>query len=113
MGADINDYVYFGEEIDGKITKIYYTILNNENLKWNILSLSKSVPKEDIFIDYSGKIYVNDSAEKIITELTTRKSINYEGEFVQIYADGIIYKSGNKLIKNKLESAKSSAQNYN
>ena len=107
LGTDINDYVYFGEEIDGKITKIYYTILNNEKLKWSILSLSKSVPKEDISIDYSGKIYIKDNNGKIVTELTTKKSINYNGEFVQIYSDGIIYKSGNKLIKTKLDSVKS------
>ena len=107
LGTDINDYVYFGEEVDGKITKIYYTILNNNKLKWNILSLSKSVPKEDICIDYSGKIYVNDSVGKMVAELTTKKSINYEGEFVQIYTDGIIYKSGNKLIKAKIDSVNS------
>lgn len=111
LGTDINDYVYFGDEIDGKITKIYYTTLNNETLKWNVLSLSKAVLKDDIFIDYSGKIYINDSDEKAVTELTTRKTISYEGEFVQIYSEGIIYKSGNKLIKIQLEPKKASEHN--
>ena len=107
LGADINDYVYFGEESEGKITKIYYTILNKDELKWNILALSKSIPKEDIFIDYSGKIYINDNETKSVTELTTKKTINYEGDFVQIYSKGIIYKSGDKLIKKQLEPKKS------
>lgn len=111
LGTDINDYVYFGEESDGKITKIYYTMLNKDELKWNILSLSKSVPKEDICIDYSGKIYINDSETKSVTELTTKKTINYDGEFVQIYSEGIIYKSGNKLIKKQLEPKNSQKEN--
>lgn len=111
LGADINDYVYFGEEVNGSITKIYYTTLNGENLKWNILELSKSVSKEDISIDYSGKIYINDKVSKTVTELTTRKAINYEGEFLQVYSDGIISKTGNKLVKKELNPKKSSSQN--
>ena len=86
-------------------------IKNNETLKWNVLSLSKAVLKDDIFIDYSGKIYINDSDEKAVTELTTRKTISYEGEFVQIYSEGIIYKSENKLIKIQLEPKKTSEHN--
>lgn len=111
LGTDINDYVYFGEEVDGKITKIYYTILNEEKLKWNILTLSKAVKKEDICIDYSGKIYVNDSEGKTVTELTTRKAISYEGEFIQIYSEGIIYRKGDKIFKKQLESKNESSVN--
>ena len=111
LGTDINDYVYFGEEVDGYISKIYYAVLNDEQLKWNILSLSKAVEKKDINIDYSGKIYVNDRENKIVTELTSGKTINYEGEFIQIYSEGIISKVDNKLIKNQLEPKKVSVQN--
>lgn len=106
LGADINDNVYFGDEVDGKIAKIYYCILNNEKLKWNILSLSMPVYKDDIFIDYSGKIYINDSLNKSVTELTSGKIINYDGDFIQIYSDGVISKVENSLIKNKLENKK-------
>ena len=31
LGTDINDNVYFGEEVNEKITKIYYTVLSDEN----------------------------------------------------------------------------------
>lgn len=106
LGADINDYVYFGDEVDEKITKIYSTILNNENLKWNIISLQKPALKSDVLIDYSGKIYINDSDEKTVTQLKTGKTIGYEGEFIQIYSEGIICKSGDNIVKVKLEPKK-------
>ena len=102
LGADINDYVYFGEESDGYITKICYSILSDEQLKWNVLTLSKAVEKNDITIDYSGKIYINDKESNQVTELTSGKTIKYEGEFVQVYSEGIISKVENKLIKNQL-----------
>lgn len=103
LGADVNDNVYFGEVSDKKIKKIYSTILSEKNRKWNEIKLTKPVDKEDIIIDYSGKIYVNNKAEGSVLELTSNKSIKYKGDFVQSYSKGIISRVDNKLIKNKLE----------
>ncbi|MGN0145459.1 MAG: hypothetical protein ACI398_10765 [Clostridium sp.] len=111
LGADINDYVYFGEECDGYITKICYSMLSDEQLKWNVLTLSKAVEKNDICIDYSGKIYIDDRNNNLVTELTSGKTIKYDGEFVQVYSDGIISRVGNRLIKNQLEPKNLSNQN--
>ena len=101
LGADVNDNVYFGELVDNKIKEIYYTVLSDKNRKWNELTLTKSVDKEDITIDYSGKVYVNNKSESSVLELTSNKLIKYKGTFVQSYSKGIISRVGDKLIKNK------------
>jgi hypothetical protein len=102
LGNDINDNVYFGEEVKGKITKIYYSMLNEGKIKWNILVLPKPVDKEDIIIDYSGKIYVNDKSASSVLELISKKTIKYEGKILQSYSKGIISKNDNKLIKSEI-----------
>jgi hypothetical protein len=106
LGTDINDNVYFGEQVNGQITKIYYTVLNSKKLQWHTLTLPKPVAKEDIFIEYSGKVYVNNKAENNALELVSKKIVKYEGEMVQAYSKGVISKSGNKLIKNEIEEPK-------
>jgi len=103
LGADVNDVVYFGDVVDNKIKKIYYTVLSDKNRKWSELKLTKPVYKEDIIIDYSGKVYVNNKSEGSVIELTSNKSIKYKGDFVQSYSKGIISRVDNKLMKNKLE----------
>jgi hypothetical protein len=102
LGTDINDKVYFGEEVEQKITKIYYTILNNEKLQWYTLTLPKPVDKKDIIVDYSGKVYVNDEASSSVLELTTKKTMKYEGQLIQSYSKGFITIDNNKLTKNEI-----------
>jgi len=106
LGADINDNVYFGEEVNSKITKIYYTMLSDEKLQWHTLTLTKPADKEDIIVDYSGKVYVNDKLESSVLELTTKKTIKYEGQLIQTYSKGFISRDGNKLIKSEIPENK-------
>jgi hypothetical protein len=99
LGADINDNVYFGEEVNNKITQIYYKALNNEKLPWHTLTLGVPVDKGDIEIDYSGKVYINDEAAGSVLELISKKTIKYEGQLIQAYSKGIISRANDKLIK--------------
>lgn len=103
LGADVNDNVYFGEVLDNKIKNIYYSVLSDSNKKWYKLKLVNPVNKDDIIIDYSGKVYINNKSESSVLELTSNKSIKYKGDLVQSYSKGIISKEDDKLIKNKLE----------
>lgn len=106
LGTDMNDNVYFGEEVDGKITKIHYSVLNDTNSKWKSYTLSKPVIKEDITIDYSGRIFVNDSDSKVVNELTSGESVRYEGNYVQIYSKGIISRVGNRILKTEMKDTR-------
>ena len=102
LGADVNDNVYFGEVIGGKIKRILYRVLSESESNWKELKLSGSVDKDDIEIDYSGKVYVNYKGENKVVELIEDKTINYEGEFIQGYSKGIVSRDGSKLVKNPL-----------
>ncbi|OOM79562.1 hypothetical protein CLPUN_15100 [Clostridium puniceum] len=106
LGVDINDNVYFGEQVNGEISKIYYTVLNDKKPQWHTLTLQKPVDKADILIDYLGKVYVNNKIESNVLELVSKKTIKYEGELVQTYSKGVISRNGNKLIKNEIEEPK-------
>ena len=103
LGADINDNIYFGEEEDGKITRICYADASGDYSKWNEIKLINSADRDDIIVDYSGKLYINNANSNSILEVKSNKKINYEGEFLQIYDKGIISKDNNKLIKNVLK----------
>lgn len=106
LGTDMNDNVYFGEEVNGKITKIYYNVLNDSKGTWKNFVLSKPVNKEDIAIDYTGRIFVNDGESKIVNELISGQSVKYEGDYVQIYSKGVISRKGNKLFKNEIKDTR-------
>lgn len=106
LGSDINDNVYFGEQANEQITKIYYTVLSDKKLQWHTLTLPKPVSKEDIFIEYLGKVYVNNKAENSALELVSKKTVKYEGQLIQGYSKGVISRNGNKLIKNEIEEPK-------
>lgn len=67
------------------------------------MNLQKPVSEEDIMIDYSGKVYVNDSSNSTVTEIMGNSSIKYEGAVIQPYSKGVITKVGSKLIKNEVE----------
>lgn len=106
LGTDINDNVYFGEEVNNKIDKIYYKDLNKQKLQWTALTLQKPVDRGDIIIDYSGKVYVNDKSASSVLELTGKKTIKYDGQFLQSYSKGIISMNNNKLIKTEVADNK-------
>lgn len=99
LGTDSSDNVYFGEFVNNKIKKIYYTVLSDKNGNWNELNLANPVEQGDIIIDYSGKVYVNDKSNSSVLELITNQIISYEGDLVQSYSKGIIVKTDDTLVK--------------
>lgn len=102
LGTDTNDNVYFGNYVDGKITKIYYAIVSEKNIKWNTLNLSEATEEKNILVDYSGKVYINNNLKGEVTELTSNKTIKYKGQLLQTYSNGVISIENNKLLKNNL-----------
>ncbi|NFO87430.1 hypothetical protein FDC58_01385 [Clostridium botulinum] len=102
LGTDINDNVYFASEVNNKVVKIYYAISSDNYKDWKEFKLDNPVNKEDILVDYSGKVYINDNEKKTAVELTSKKTIKYKGGLIQTYSKGVISKNGNKLIKNSI-----------
>ena len=106
LGIDKDDNIYFGKEENGLITSIYYADLNDEEIQWNTVELKNPVDRDKIFVDYDGKIYINNESDKTISEITKGRLMSYEGDFVQTYNDGFISKNGNKIIKNNTNELK-------
>lgn len=103
LGTDRSDNVYFGEVINDKINKIYYTVLSDKNRTWNELALTQPVEQQDIIIDYSGKVYVNNKLNNNVLELTTNQTISYKGDLLQSYSKGIISKDDDTILKYNIE----------
>ena len=102
LGTDDNANVYFGNEVNGKIKKIVYKDFSSNETEWKNYTLDNFVDKKDIYIDYSGKIYINNESTSSALELTTGKTIKYKGKLLQSYSAGLISLDDNKLVKNKL-----------
>ncbi|AOR23025.1 hypothetical protein [Clostridium taeniosporum] len=102
LGADINDNVYFASGIDNKVMKIYYAVSSNNYKDWKEIKLDNPTNKENVLVDYSGKIYINNKEKNSVTELISKKTINYKGSLIQTYSKGVISKDKDKIIKNEI-----------
>lgn len=98
VATDYNDNIYLGNDVNGKVTKIYYRGSNSKE-SFNELAIGGEVDKSDIYVSNSGKIYVNDNFKGVVKELSTGKEFSYSGTFVQIFEGGIVSLSENKVVK--------------
>lgn len=106
LGIDKDDNIYFGKDEDGLITSIYYSKLEQQENRWNTFLLKEPVDRDKIFVDYSGKIYINNESEKSVSEITKGRLLSYEGDFLQTYSEGFLSKKRNVIIKNNINEIK-------
>ena len=99
LGVDSDDNAYIGSMENGKITKIYYGLLENPTSKWNVIHLSGPVDKNNIYISEQGKVMINDNLKGTIKEVSTGKETSYKGKFLQVYSTGVASIKDGKLIK--------------
>jgi hypothetical protein len=97
LGTDSQDRIYIGNGQNGKVSKIFVADTSKSSSQWNIITLKKPVNKSDILVMKDGKIYVNDSASSMVTELLSGKEITYKGTFMKLYDLGIISKNSGAL----------------
>ncbi len=98
LGTDNNDQIYIGNGKDENINKIFVANLNEHKNNWKTYQLQEYANKKDVYILRDGRIYINNSSKKTVTEIATGKSIQYEGQLVGIYNYGVISKEGNKIL---------------
>lgn len=96
------NYIYIGNEVNGKINKIYYKKLNSEDKNWQSIDLKYPVFKDDIEITKWGNMYVNYSEDSSVVDLKSEKKVKYDGEFIQFYSDTVISKDGKEITKTKI-----------
>ncbi len=99
IGVDDEDKVYIGQLEDNKVTKVYYGDLSENTSSWKSENMTEPANQSDIYISPNGKIHVNDNLRGVATELGSGKETNYNGNFMQMYTDGVISTSGGKLQK--------------
>lgn len=99
IGVDDEDRVYIGEMENNQVTKVYYGDLSENTSSWKSEKLSEPANQSDIYISPNGRIHVNDNLRGVITELGSGKETNYNGNFMQMYTDGVTSVSEGKLQK--------------
>jgi hypothetical protein len=98
LGTDNDEQVYIGNGENNEINKIFVINLSDDTSNRKIYTLPQPVNKKNIYISRDGNIYINNSSENTITEVKSKKSIEYEGEFLGIYNYGVISRDGNKVV---------------
>ncbi len=98
VDVDYNDNIYLGNDINGKVSKLYYGKLGSKE-SFNEVNLGTEVDKSDIYVSSKGKIYVNDNFKGNVREIGTGTEYTYPGNFVQIYEGGVVSISENKIVK--------------
>lgn len=104
IGVDSDNRVYMGELSNDKITKIKYGKYDTNEDTWTTITLEKPKDLSDIYLTKNEEILVNDNLTGTIKNITTNKSVNYEGKLLQITEKFVCSTDNNKLkIKSLIE----------
>lgn len=101
LGTDNNEQVYIGNGENETINKIF--IVDSNKIIRKTYQLPDYVNKSNIYILRDGRIYINDSQNNTVTELSTKKSVKYDGTLAGVYNYGVISRDGNKILGSLFE----------
>lgn len=77
--------------------EIYYGKLQDSTSSWNKIPLGSMVDNKNILVSQNGGIYIIDRQNSVVTDVKKNKKYNYQGTFLEINNDNIIYNNGGKL----------------
>jgi len=99
LGIDDDDNVYIGEKSEsGKISKIYYGGLEAEGKdSCKEIDLKDSYDKEEFIKGKNGIPYILDKDNNCVINILNHDEIKYEGEFIEILNNYIVFLDGKKL----------------
>ncbi|MDS0527899.1 hypothetical protein NNC19_19585 [Clostridium sp. SHJSY1] len=102
--------IYMGECAEKndstKISKILYEEDKSNAASWKTVNLEKTTNIDDIYINENNEIFINDSSEKKVKNLTTGKSISYKGKFVSMNDRLIFSLDNDKVCLNNIKDTK-------
>lgn len=98
IGVDDDDNVYMGELSNEKVTNIIYGPYNSASSTWKTINLEKPKDIKDIYLNSENQILINDNLTGKVTNLTTNKSVQYEGKILQLTDQLICSLNNNKII---------------
>ncbi len=99
LGIDAEDKVYVGNIVDSdKISKILYGKLDEQDDEaWAQIDLNEPVDSKNIIVSSKGQVLVLDDNEKTITNVQNNEKIEYEGDFIEMLDDYIVYLDNDKV----------------
>ncbi|MCH3964646.1 MAG: hypothetical protein LKE46_10265 [Clostridium sp.] len=103
LDTDNNDRIYIGNGENNRISKIFVADLTQPRSSWKTYQLSSACDKKNIYVVRDGRIYINDPGKNTVTELTTGKSVHYDGYLVGVYNYGVVSRDGNKILGSLFE----------
>jgi len=106
IGVDDDNNVYMGELSNEKVTKIIYGPYNSASSTWKTINLEKPKDIKDIYLNSENQILINDNLTGKVTNLTTNKSVQYEGKILQLTDQLICSLNNNKIIITSLTDTK-------
>jgi hypothetical protein len=106
IGVDDDNKVYMGEMSNGKITKILNGAYDTASTTWNTINLEKPKELKDIYLTTNNQLLVNDNLTGKVTNLSTGKSVQYDGKLLQITDKMICSQNENKIILTSLSDIK-------
>lgn len=91
--------IYMGEYSDNnesknKIAKVIYGEDQTDPSTWKTETLEKPMDIKDIYINENNEIFINDSAEGKVKNITAKQNISYEGRFISVN-DRVVCSSDN------------------
>ncbi|HEY9060173.1 MAG TPA: hypothetical protein VIO64_06680 [Pseudobacteroides sp.] len=100
IGVDAEDNLYVGnKDSGGKITKLLYSKQDKESDdKWYEINLKTPCDKNHLFVTKGGGVYMIDKVNKVVINLKNSVETKYEGEFIEILDNYIVYSDNNKLM---------------
>ncbi|MBU5590273.1 hypothetical protein KQI89_00685 [Clostridium sp. MSJ-4] len=104
LGIDKDKKVYLGKKENNKISKIYYGESSMTKDKWKIFDLPIPTEAKDIFIKKDGLVFVNNSKENNLLELSKNSKIQYNGKLLDISHKELIIIENNKVMKKSLNN---------
>lgn len=96
LGTDNNEQVYIGNGENDKINKIF--VADSNRMIKKTYQLPGYVNKGDIYILRDGRIYINNSDNHTVTEVASKKSIQYDGDLVGVYNYGVVSRDGDRIL---------------
>ena len=98
IGTDNDDNLYVGELENNLVSKVYYGKISENTNNWKVFNLQNTSDKNNLSVSSNGKIYQNDTAKSVITEIDSGIQTSYKGKLLQLYTKGIASLANNKIL---------------
>lgn len=97
LGADNDNNIYVGNEVNGEITSIVYGDTSVPTSQWKSYTIMQGVDPEDILVTSDGNVYLNDNLKGQVTNLKTNQMTSYTGTLIKMTDKKILSDENGKL----------------